>query len=78
MHSLSPTKIIGSNIRGIRTSKNINSNDLARLLSYSKQHVSRIESGGVKLTASQIISIADALNVNLIELISTIGYQNKI
>lgn len=61
---------IGKNIRKIRENKNINQAELAALCNYEKSNMSRIEAGRTNLTIGTLLTIADALDSTIIELIT--------
>jgi len=75
VHYSSPNKIVANNIKKIRLLKKMSGSELADKLDYSQQHVSRIELGLVNFNLIQIISIATALEVEIYDLISGLGYQ---
>ncbi|EMM0236946.1 helix-turn-helix transcriptional regulator [Providencia rettgeri] len=74
MINLTSSEIIGLNIRKRRNSKGMSGAEFADVLSYSQQHISRIELGNVKLNLGQLSLIAEALDSNLNDLLAGIGY----
>ncbi len=62
------SKKLGSNLKTIRTSKNITQSELAELLDVDKSFVSNIENGKNNPTLSTITSLAKALKVPVDEL----------
>lgn len=61
---------IGKNIRKIREDKNLNQAELAALCNYEKSNMSRIEAGRTNLTIGTLLTIANALDSTIIELIT--------
>lgn len=70
-------KIIGERIRQIRKQKGLSGFDFAELLMCSQQHVSRIEAGLVRLSVAQLYLISNSLAIDIVELISNVGYQDN-
>ncbi|MGJ3356009.1 helix-turn-helix domain-containing protein [Providencia sp. Je.9.19] len=75
MSNLKPEDILGQNIRECRRNKGFSGSDLASIICCSQQHISRIESGSVRLNVSQIKYIADCLDTKVDSLIFGIGFQ---
>lgn len=61
---------IGKNIKKIREDKNINQAELAALCNYEKSNMSRIEAGRTNLTIGTLLTIANALDCTILELIA--------
>lgn len=61
-------KKIGKRIQELRGLKNLSQQDLAAKINYDKSNMSRVESGGTNMTVSTLEKIANALEVELIEL----------
>ena len=61
-------KKIGRRIQELRSLKNLSQQDLAAKINYDKSNMSRVESGGTNMTVSTLEKIANALEVELIEL----------
>lgn len=75
--SLLPKVIVGNNIKRIRQEKGFSGSSLSKLLLYSQQHISRIERGEVRLHLSQVIHIANCLEVEVKELLFGVGFQEN-
>ena len=61
---------IGKRIKAARTSKQISQEELSRIVYVNNEHISRIESGKVKLSLELIILIANALDVSADDLLT--------
>ncbi len=61
---------IGKNIRKKRGERNISQAELAALCNYEKSNMSRIEAGSTNLTIGTLLTIANALDSTIIELIT--------
>lgn len=61
-------RIIGMKIKIIRTSKNLEQQDLAQMVNISQSFLSRIESGDRSLSAQLFCAIAIALEIDEAEL----------
>ena len=64
---------VGSNIKKTRLEKEINQSSLAILCNFNKAHLSRIEAGQINLRLLTLSKISAALQVNLVELISSLS-----
>lgn len=60
---------IGSNIRKLRESKNLSIQDLADKLDIEYNNVIRIEKGRTNFTIGTLVKIANALEVNLRDIV---------
>jgi len=60
---------IGSNIRKLRESKNLSIQDLADKLDIEYNNVIRIEKGRTNFTIGTLVKIANALEVNLKDIV---------
>ncbi|MCX3071368.1 helix-turn-helix domain-containing protein [Providencia stuartii] len=74
---VAPREVVGNNIKGIRLKQGLSGSELADLLSYSQQHISRIERGLIRLNIEQIQYIANGLGVRIEELLDGIGFQTS-
>ena len=63
-------KIIGKNIVKIRKEKNLTQEDLCGLAQIDRSYLSEIENGKMNVTIKSLVTIANALKTNLIDLIS--------
>ena len=61
-------KKLGKRIQAIRLSKNLSQQDLAAKCNFEKSNMSRLEAGRVNSTLSTLNTIAQGLEVNIIEL----------
>ncbi len=61
-------KKIGRRIQKLRTEQNLSQQDLAAKINYEKSNMSRLEAGKTNMTVSTLEKIANALEVELIEL----------
>jgi transcriptional regulator with XRE-family HTH domain len=68
-------KIFGQQLKRIRESKGITAAELARLTFMDRPHMTRLEKGGTNPTLTTLIKLADALDIELIELFE--GYFHK-
>jgi len=59
---------LGSKIKHLRTNKKISQAALADICGLQKANLSRIESGKTNITMVTLISIAQGLNVTVVEL----------
>lgn len=64
---------IGQNIKSIRVEKKISQAELAALCNYEKSNMCRIESGKTNLTVGTLLTIAEALDVGIIDLLTIKG-----
>jgi transcriptional regulator with XRE-family HTH domain len=62
-------KVIGSSIRSLREERNLLQEDLAGLLGISRTAVANIEGGKRKLSASELISIAEIFGMSIDQLV---------
>lgn len=62
-------KLLGSNIKKIRTSKNITQEELAELISSDRSYIGAIEQGRKSPSFYCLFSIASVLKVKLSELV---------
>lgn len=62
-------KTIGEKVRTIRTKKGISQDELAEKSSLTRPHISMIERGSVSLQIDTLQKIADALGVQIKELL---------
>jgi len=58
-------KIIGANLRRIRTDKGLSQEDLANKCNVERSKISRIENASEDFMFSTLLRIADALEVNV-------------
>lgn len=65
-------KQIGCNIKAYRCRRGMKQAQLAEMVSVSEQHISHIECGSTKLSLPVMVSIAEALSVEINELL---GYH---
>jgi len=68
-------KKFGQQLKRIRESKGITAAELARLTFMDRPHMTRLEKGGTNPTLTTLIKLADALDIELIELFE--GYFHK-
>lgn len=61
-------KKLGKRIQEIRLSKNLSQQDLAAKCNLEKSNMSRLEAGRVNSTLSTLNTIAQGLEVNIVEL----------
>lgn len=61
-------KKLGKRIQEIRLSKNLSQQDLAAKCNFEKSNMSRLEAGRVNSTLSTLNTIAQGLEVNIVEL----------
>ncbi|WP_026837079.1 helix-turn-helix domain-containing protein [Gillisia sp. JM1] len=61
-------KKVGSRIREIRLNKNISQQDLAAKCNFEKSNLSRMEAGRVNSTLATLNVVANALEINIVEL----------
>jgi len=59
---------LGSNIKQHRTNKKLSQAALAQVCGLQKANLSRIESGKTNITMVTLLSIAQGLNVNVVDL----------
>ena len=62
-------KLVGKQIKQIRTSKGLSLLDLSALSNIEKANLSKMENGKSNLTLRTLLTISDALNVNPYELL---------
>ncbi len=67
-------KLLGARIREIRLEKKITQHQLARLCSFEKASMSRIESGKTNVTVITLRKICKALEVDISELFVANAY----
>ena len=60
---------VGEKIRRIREGKNISQQELAALCNFEKSNMSRIESGRTNLTLKSLLTISEALNIQIKQLV---------
>jgi transcriptional regulator with XRE-family HTH domain len=60
---------VGRNIKEIRKSKGLSQVELAHMCDFEKTNMSRIESGNNNPTIRTLLKIAEALEVNLFEIL---------
>jgi transcriptional regulator with XRE-family HTH domain len=65
-------KKIGSRIKQIRTSQDITQTELGYQCDIERPNIARIESGGNNLTVLTLRKIADALKVDVIDILSNL------
>lgn len=63
------SKIVGSRIRSFRKERNMSIQQLSKLLGISQQHHSRHELGDMRIHVDTLYSIAEILDIDIIELI---------
>ena len=63
-------KLIGSRIKELRISKGISQQELAAACNFEKSNMSRIENGGSNITVGTLLKISQAINVELLELVT--------
>lgn len=61
---------IGRRIKTARTNKQISQEDLSKTVYVNNEHISRIESGKIKLSLELLILIANALDVSADDLLT--------
>ncbi|MCK8495904.1 helix-turn-helix domain-containing protein [Spirosoma sp. RP8] len=61
---------VSNNIKAIRTEKGITQSEIARIIGVERTNYHRLENRGEKLTIEQAESIAEALGVTLVELLT--------
>ena len=59
---------VGKNIQRLRELKGISQQDLAAKCNFEKSNMSRLEAGRVNPTLSTLEKVANALEINLVEL----------
>lgn len=59
---------VGKNIQKLRELKGISQQDLAAKCNFEKSNMSRLEAGRVNPTLSTLEKVANALEINLVEL----------
>lgn len=61
---------IGKRIKAARANKQVSQEDLSRTVYVNNEHISRIESGKIKLSLELLILIANALDVSADDLLT--------
>ncbi len=61
---------IGKRIKRYRTDKKISQEDLSQIVYVNNEHISRIETGKVKLSLELLVMIANALDVSADDLLT--------
>lgn len=64
-------KVIGLNIARIRKEKGMTQEDLCGVTELDRSHLSEIENGKINITIRSLSKIANSLNTNLVDLVSS-------
>ena len=67
---MSRLKMLGKNIQYYRKLKNLSQNELAEMISFSKEHLACIETGKEYISLRKLFLIADELEVSLKDLVN--------
>ena len=68
---------IGNKIRELRIKKGYTQEDLAMLTRFSKSYIQKFEEDKRDINTSQLIILADALNVAISELLTSSDFSTK-
>ncbi|NOX95068.1 MAG: helix-turn-helix transcriptional regulator [Alphaproteobacteria bacterium] len=69
--SVDLNKIVGENIRTLRESMGLNSEEFAKLITIPELRLTQIEAGNIRATADELYDIKTALKVEVKELYHT-------
>lgn len=61
--------VVGQRIKTIREEKGLTQQDLADLCNFEKSNMSRIEAGRTNLTLKSLLTISEALNIQIKQLV---------
>ncbi len=67
---MSRLKMLGKNIQYYRKLKNLSQNELAEMISFSREHLASIETGKEYISLRKLFLIADELEVSLKDLVN--------
>lgn len=73
--TLNRLKNIGNNIRSFRKQQNLSQIDLAVMVGIDQAYLSEIENGRTNTSINLLYAIADALNIDLSQIISENNFQ---
>ena len=75
---MSTNNEFGANLRAVRRGKRMSQGDLATKADINRSYLSMIENGHSSPTIDVVSRLADALNVNIIVLLSTLDEDGKV
>lgn len=72
------TRILAQNIRGFRHAKKLSQEELADLCGLHRTYIGSVERGERNVTLSTLETLAGALDVSIIELLSKRDYDDEV